>query len=184
MLRITSAIILSFLLTACNTWQRIDASSTLVETDQYSVVMPVGWVQLQVGEHLLVTRDGPDLQKIQITVSEADKAFAAIEKSSSESLLPSELAELYIANLRKQHDNGLPSLEVVTNQPATVDGRSGFELMLRYKSDNGLWYQQRVTGFAVGDVFYSIVYRAPALHYYALDDRQYGEVLAAFKAKL
>ena len=184
MLRIACMLMLSFLLTACNTWQRIDASHTQVETDQYSVVVPVGWVQLKVGDHFLITRDGPDLQKIQITVSEAEKAFAAIEKPASESLLPSELAELYVADLRKQHKNGLPSLEVVTNRPATVDGRPGFELLLRYKSDNGLWYQQRVTGFAVGDAFCSIVYRAPALHYYALDDRQYGEVLAAFRMKL
>lgn len=184
MCRIVSIILLSVLLSACNTWQRIDASSSHVETDRYSVTVPVGWVQLKVGNHLLITRDGPDLQNIRISVAEAEKAFAAIEKDASEALLPSELAELYIANLRKQHKNGLPSLEIVSNRPAAVDGHNGFELMLRYKSDNGLWYNQKVTGFATGNAFYSIVYRAPALHYYARDDRQYSEVLAGFRMKL
>jgi hypothetical protein len=184
MYRIVTAVMLSFLLSACNTWQRIDESSSVIETDQYRVTMPMGWVQLKVNNHLLVTRDGPDLQKIEITVSESSKAFAAIEKGSSEELLPSELAELYIADLRKQHKNGLPSLEVLSNAPATVDGHDGFQLMLRYRADNGLFYNQRVTGFAAKDAFYCIFYRAPALHYYALDDTQYDEVLHGFKMKI
>jgi len=183
MYRIVSTVILSFLLSACNTWQRIDASNAFIETDKYSVAVPAGWVQLKADNYLLVTRDGPDLQKIQITVSEAGKAFTAIEKSSSEQLLPSELAELYIADLRKQHKNGLPSLEVLSNTPATVDGHDGFDLMLRYKSDNGLLYKQRVTGFAAEDAFYCLYYRAPALHYYALDNTQYAEILAGFKMR-
>ncbi len=184
MYRIVAVVILSLLLSACNTWQRIDESSSVIETEKYTVKMPVGWVQLKVNNHLLVTRDGPDLQKIQITVSESAKAFEAIEKSSSEVLLPSELAELYIADLRKQHKNGLPSLEVLSNSPTTVDGHAGFQLLLRYKTDNGLFYNQRVTGFATKDSFYCIFYRAPELHYYALDDTSFDEVVHDFKMKI
>ncbi len=98
-------------------------------------------------------------------------------------MLPAELADLYIAELRKERENGFPSLEVVANRPISISDTEGFELVMTYKSSNGLLYKRSVTGFAKDSGLFLIDYQAPVLHYYPIDHAKYESLLKSFKLK-
>ena len=103
---------------------------------------------------LYESKDGVLLQLISIQFRQHKNAFEKIEKDSSATLLPSELAELTIAELKATQDEGLPSLEVLRNAPLELVGHTGFDIHLRYKTDAGLRMDMLLRGFADESGFY------------------------------
>ena len=181
-LRNSLMVLVCFFLVACNSgWVRMEQADTTVKTDRYSLTLPAGWVKWQQQEHMLATLDGLDIQRIDVQFVKHDKAFEKIKKSSSTDLLPSELADLFVANLKAEDENGLPSLEIINSHPVEIAGTTGFELELRFVSDEGLRYQVVVSGFATDNGFYTIYYRAPVLYFYDRDREIYSTVTHSFK---
>jgi len=76
-------------------------------------------------------------------------------------MLPSELADLAIAELRAGQEQKLPSLEVLSNAPAEIGGHNGFALHLRFQTDQGLRMELLMRGFVDQRGFYLLTYRAP-----------------------
>lgn len=60
-------------------------------------------------------------------------------------MLPSELAELALAELKAGNDR-LAASSVPRNEPASVSGREGFRFVVALKSDRGLEMQREVVG--------------------------------------
>lgn len=172
----------SLLLVACqSSWVRMDSSDTSVKTAYYNTSLPAGWVKLQIQNKVQATLDGFDIQQLAIKFSKHEKAFEKIEKHSSETMLSSELADLYVANLKAEDENGLPSLEILSSAPITIHGINGFELELQFVNNRGLRYQAKVAGFANEKGFFTIFYRAPVLHFYERDKKVYSHVINSFK---
>jgi hypothetical protein len=70
----------------------------------YAITLPSGWAWIKYNDKapLLSSHDGPDLQAIRVYFRTPDKAFPAIEEKSSPDMMPRELAELFVADLRKR----------------------------------------------------------------------------------
>jgi len=162
-------------------WTRIDATSVAYKGDHYAVDLPTDWVRMQKNKIMLTTRDGAGVQSITFGFHEHAEAFEETEQESTPDMLPSELAGRYIAELRAADEHGLPSLEVLANRPATIDGTLGFELHLRFLSDDGLSYERLVSGYANEAGFSVISYQAPSLHFFERDRGTYRQVLQTFK---
>jgi hypothetical protein len=171
------------LLTACQgAWVRVNQDNRLVKAERFEVTLPAGWVRAMVGQQkLVVTRDGVPLQNIDIVFRSHEEAFQKLEKESDESLLPSELAELYLADLRAQDEHGLPSLQVLENAPDRIDGAEGFRLHLLFTAPSGLVYEQQILGFVTAEGFYTLSYRAPQIHYYADSRQGFDQVRQSFR---
>ena len=183
-IRSISMLLCVLLLTSCaGSWTRVDDKSRVYQNSHFTFNAPLGWMLLNSGDSVSLSKDGPDLQRIGIVFNTADKAFPTIKKPASTDMLPSELAELTIAEIRVSQENGMPGMEVVSNKPVTIDGHQGFALHLRYKLDSGLRYESMVNGFVTPQGLYVLYFRAPTLHYFSRDQDAYNHIVETFRIK-
>ena len=180
--RSTALWLLIVLLTGCaTTWISVDDTNRDYRNEFYRVTLPSGWYRYQGGDNLLLSKDGLDLQRILIQYHPHEEAFETLERSSSAGMLPSELAELTIAEIKAGQENGLPSMIVLENEPREIAGHDGFSLHLQFKTDAGLRIELLARGFVDEQGFYLLLYRAPTLHYFARDREVYESVTESFR---
>lgn len=179
-----AACLLALILAGCAaTWVRVDDTDSHYSGEHYSVSLPAGWMRSEVGDRLVLSRDGLDLQRIVIEYRPHEKAFEELEKSSSAGMLPSELAELTIAELKASQEEGLPSLEILDNRPIEIAGHTGYALHLRFKTDAGLRIEVLLQGFVDEHGLYQLLYRAPTLHYFGRDREVYESIAGSMQHK-
>jgi hypothetical protein len=181
-MRILSLLLMTLLLAGCvPQWVRVDTKDTAYQGKGYRIQLPAGWVRIESDDTLVVTRDGPGLQKLMVRVRPNDKAFKQLEKGADPKQLPSELAELYLAEMRKEDEDEIPSLEIVANEPARIAGHDAFRVHVRYRTGDGLRYDLIAYGFVTETHFYSIIYTAPTLHFFEQDKGQLDAAVASFR---
>ena len=160
---------------------RIDLARTEALDHSYNVDLPVGWIRhyTQNGQ-MLVSRDGFALQVIGVIHRPLDKAFPKTKKAASDSMLPSELAELWIAELKTTSPQ-TAALTVIDNEPAVLDGRDGFRLRVSYRTPRGLEVNQMTYALADKSGYYQMDYVAPKLHYFDATSSDFEKVVASFR---
>lgn len=164
------------------TWVRIDSANAQYRGTHYHVSLPAGWVRFEKDDTVLLSRDGPDLQRVRVEYRTHDKGFESLKRTSSPGMLPSELADLMIAEIRAASEQKLPSLEVLSNTPVEIGGQTGFALHLRFKTDQGLRVELLIHGFVDERGFYLLSYRAPTLHYFERDRPVFESIASSFRA--
>ncbi|MDH3934775.1 MAG: hypothetical protein OEU62_06375 [Gammaproteobacteria bacterium] len=175
-------LLLLILLTGCATsWIKVDDASRRYQADHYSATLPTGWLLFDSKDSIVLSKDGVLLQYISIQFRLHEKAFEKIEKDSSSTMLPSELAELTIAEFKASQDDGLPSMEILHNAPVNLAGHTGFDIHLRYKTDEGLRVDTLLRGIVDENGFYLIKYSAPTLHYFERDRQTYNAVAESLR---
>jgi hypothetical protein len=174
--------VLVLLLAGCaTTWVKVDDTGNHYQGKHYSATLPAGWLRQETGNSLVLSKDGVLLQHITIEYRPHEKAFKEIEKDSSSTMLPSELAELAIAELKASQDEGLPSLEILHNVPVEITGHTGFDIHLRYKTDTGLRMEMLLRGVVDDSGLYLVKYTAPTLHYFNRDLQVYDSLTASLQ---
>lgn len=149
-------------------WTRVEKPLAASPDNTFTVELPIGWVRAGVtDDRILVTRDGPGVQAIEIAFLQHKQAFESIEKESSSTMLPAELAELVIAEARNEELT--KNLEVVENRPTSIARHSGFRLHMRFRNAQGLRFERVVYGFVDASGFCRVSYQAPSLHYFSRD---------------
>lgn len=154
---------------ATSAWNRVDPSAGQYDLEQYRLSLPDGWMRNQTTGDLVLSRDGIDLQRIIVRYRPHDKAFEKLERASAPEMLPSELAQLAIAEIKAGPGDGMPSLVVYSDIPFEIAGNTGFAIHLGFKDKQGLRIQVLSRGFSDAHGFYQLLYRAPALHYFDKD---------------
>lgn len=177
-------------------WTLTDDMNGVVKSRSFQMTVPTGWARSTQAdaferitidekletillESMTVTRDGTGLHSIDITRRYPDTAFPSIKKKSKASMLPVEIADLYVSELRKR--TGLEQLKVLTNKPAKVNGKDAFRLVMQLKNDDGLRIRILSYGFVDKTGFYTLNYRAPYLHYYDRDYKKFEALVGSFK---
>lgn len=178
-------------------WTLVDANSRIAENDAFSVEMPMGWMwaryrtqrydytrdgqnQWMMVDRVWLTRDGATLEFIDAIRFDAKNAFPYIKKDYRPGMLPSEAAELYVANLKNA---GLDNLVVVQNTPKRIAGRNGFEIHITFKNGKGLQFDRISDAFGDKTGFYVVTYQAPSLYYYPQYRDTYYRVVGSLKLK-
>jgi hypothetical protein len=185
-LRLGLVLVLAGLTMGCTTpggkWSAVDSARPTAKVGSFSIAMPVGWMRLgeEDANRILLSRDGVNLQIIEIVCAKGDNAFPRLKRSIPSSVLVSELAELQLAEMRASP--GMDNLEVVKNEPATIADKSSYMLHVRYKNARGLRYERIVYGFVEADSYYTLTYQAPTLHYFARDRGQFDDLLRSLHA--
>ena len=175
-------LVLVLWLSGCAVWTYHPQSEALADpSGRFSIQVPAGWVRNNLAsDQILITRDGPHTQQIALARHDFDKAFPKLKKTVDAKTLPTELAELTIAEM-KNHDF-MANLRVIDNQPARIGPLVGFRLHVRFKTQAGLTVD-RLTYGAVGDKgVFMLSYTAPRLHYFERDLPVFERVVGSFKA--
>lgn len=177
-------------------WTLTDDVNRVFKSTSFEMTVPNGWtrtttadtwerieiddkVQTILLEQVTATRDGTGIHAITITRRYPDTAFPTIKKKSRANMLPLEAADLYVSELRKR--SGLERLKVLSNKPAQINGKQGFELVMEFKNDDGLRIRVVSHGFVDKTGFYTINYRAPYLYYYQRDYADYARLVRSFR---
>ena len=177
-------------------WTLTDDMNPVAKSTSFQMNVPKGWVRTTqpvtwerveidgetrtlLLESMGVTKDGVGIHAISVTRRYPDTAFPTIKKKSSANMLPPEAADLYVSELRKR--SGLERLTVLSNKPARVADKQGFELLMQYKNDDGLRIQILTLGFVDNTGFYTISYRAPYLYFYERDYSSFRSLVGSFR---
>lgn len=145
---------------------RVDTPHTDGPEKSYTVDLPAGWIRQYTPEsNLIVSRDGYLLETLAVVRRPLKQAFERTKKDAAETMLPSELAELEIAEI-KARDELTEALSVLENEPAQVAGREGFRVRVAYRNPRGLEIHEEVYGVVDRSRLYLLVYRAPRLYYF------------------
>lgn len=169
-------------LAGCASWQVIDEGTRTFRNSQFSVDLPVGWVRpLFIKDQVALTRDGFSLEQIVIMKKKNEQAFKKIKKSAEPSMLPSELAELQLAEFKAGDEAMTGTVKVIENTPANIAGRPGFRLHTQFKSLQGLPVEQIIYGVRDQDTYYMLGYEAPSLFYFANHRAEFEQLVASFR---
>jgi hypothetical protein len=145
---------------------------------RYRVELPAGWMRLDRGNDLLLTRDGPGLQRIFCHAFAYGKPLGATKKVVVREMTPQEAGEVLRDDLASAA--GASGARITDNAPAQVAGRPGFRLTVELV-DDGLPMQGLIYGVMASDALYALVYVAPRRHYFARDEATFQRVLASFQ---
>jgi hypothetical protein len=177
-------------------WTLTDDANGVLKSTSFEMTVPAGWTRTTTAdtwekvtvddkaqtlllEQATTSRDGVGIHAITVTRRYPDTAFPTIKKKSSAKMLPLEAADLYVSELRKR--SGLERLKVLSNKPAQIDGKQGFELAMEFKNDDGLRIRIVSNGFVDKTGFYTINYRAPVLYFYDRDYNDYAKLVRSFR---
>lgn len=180
MLQLTCLLLLAVLATGCAVWARIDEPLVDGPAKAFQLELPVGWIRAGFAtDRVLVTRDGTGVQFIEAMQLTHKQAFSDLKEQTRADMLPTELAELIIAQVKSRP--GVSDLEVVSNAPATVAETTGFRLHVQMKNSQGLTYERVVYGFVDAAGFYRLTYQAPSLHYFKRDLSLFERAVKSFR---
>lgn len=165
---------------AAATWSRVEQPQISSPARAFTIEAPVGWMHATFPkDRILLTRDGPDIQFVRVFKTSHEEAFPTMKKTSRPEMLPSELAELVVAEL-KANTTGI-GMEIMENAPLEIAGHRGFRLHLRFHTEEGLRYQVLFCGFASQEGFYALLYQAPTLHYFQRDLPEFEKMVRTFR---
>jgi hypothetical protein len=171
---------LILVLNGCALWQKVDTPLAEAPDKSYTVELPLGWVRwMQEPDGIAITRDGFDLNRIAVRRRALDKAFPTLKKAASDSMLPSDLAELQIAELKSQAKD-MP-ITVKDNSPAQIGGQPGFRIHLQYKNDRGLPFDLVIYGLVTAKGYFTLGFNAPAVYYSGRFLGDFEKLVASFR---
>ena len=130
----------------------------------FSAVIPADWMRYNMAKNFVMTRDGITLNRVVVEKGRIDAELEYTKKKFSKDMLPQDLAELEIDNMRA--DANRQFIEVLENRPVKVSGQPAFRLEYTYQTPQGLKYHARQYGFLYNDRIYRILYEAADQHYY------------------
>lgn len=148
----------------------------------FEVTPPAGWMRWNRGKgDLIVTRDGPSLQRVVVTSSELGKPLGvgASKRAVVAGMSPLEAAEVVVDALGATGSRP----RVLDNQPLELAGRAGFRLLAAFDLDDGLHMRALVCGILTDQRFFWLAYIAPERHYFELDLATFEELVRSFRLR-
>jgi hypothetical protein len=181
MKRAAAAIALAAALAGCASWEAIEPGDANLREDGYEVTLPTGWVRVMYEtQEVILTREGVMLQQIALKSVPHGKAFPRLKKAAGDQLLPSELAELQIAET-KRSSQVESNLEVLENAPWETGGRTGFRVRLRFVTPRGIPFEQLLYGVCDGKNYYLMGLQAPGFYYFDAHREEFERMVATFR---
>ena len=192
-----SIFLIVLLLSGCSTWSKVETPRITAENKSFSIAAPNDWLRASFlntkksitttkgdnksvdVDRIVLTRDGLTLQTIDVCRLPSTDAFPHIGKKATETKLVSELADLFVADLKG--GEGLSNLDVLEISPDSIAGHKGFRLRVQYKNDRGLTFERLVFAFVKGEGFYYLSYQAPRIHYFKQYQRDFESVVNSFE---
>lgn len=170
----------AFLLASCAPWSRLGAER-IDGPSGVSVQGLEGWMRFKTpGSDLIaLTRDGMQIQVVMVELRKHDKAFPGIKKDSTADMLPSEAADLLVADLKS--DKLRANMKVLENAPFRVAGKMGFRLRGQYQDERGATFDLVAVGRPGKEGLVVMIYRALSVHYFPRDLNQFDRMVTSLQ---
>ncbi|MFV2058983.1 MAG: hypothetical protein ACC707_21190 [Thiohalomonadales bacterium] len=130
-------------------------------------------------QRIMLSKNGFGLDIIDIIRFNAKRAFPSLKRGLPRGRLPIELVELYIAEQKAL--TGVSIFTITRNEPREIAKQEGFLLQFHYRNSAGLFIEQMTYGFADGDYFYVLSFRAPSLHFFDAGIKDFVRLLDDIK---
>lgn len=167
------------LLSGCVTWQPGGQPYTARSGD-YRLTPPPGWMFIEAPAGTVrATRDGLVLQELTVTTHELKTPLPNSKRVLTSTLTAFELAEAVADDLRTNRE--FLNFEIVANEPATIGGREGFALTVRYQTKDKLRLTIRIAGVIQGNKLYTLRFAAPTRHYFERDLPAFTAAVQSFR---
>ncbi len=165
-MRLYAALLFTLVLGACAPWSAVDPNSRTVNVkEDYSLEAPLGWVRRNYDVYdVFFSRDGPLLNFIAIDRQKHDRELPRTKRKTTPNMLPQEVAELVIAELKANESYG--SFTVLSNRPASIGGKSAVRVHTRWKTDRGLPIERLTYALVDENGRMAFIYEAPGLVYF------------------
>jgi len=168
-------------LSGCASWEAIGPDNASLEEKGYRITLPTGWVRVMYEtKEVILTRDGVMLEQIALSSVPHAKAFPRLKKPAGDKLLPSELAELQIAET-KRGSQVESNLEVIENGPAQLGGKTGFRVRLRFVTPKGIPFEQLLYGVCDEKNYYLLGLQAAGFYYFDANREDFDRMVATFR---
>lgn len=175
-------IALIFCLTGCATfvpWTEMNVSEYADKSQGFSATIPRGWMRFNRVGYFIITRDGTALENIAVARHKIDKKLEFTKKMFSKDMTVQDLAEIeiddYLAN------NDISKFEVISNQPATIDGRQACRIEYTLVTGARLKVRGIHYGFVYKDWVFRIHYEAANQHYFKKYLGDFERFIVSFK---
>jgi len=146
----------------------------------FEVDLPQAWYQArEVGDALVITRDGLPLQFIRIERVLVGEDLSHTKRKFAARMVPQNAAEIEVDDLRASPD--FYNFELFENTPVTVGGKPGFRLLYSWKTKDGLRLKRVQNGLVDGKWVYRLIYQAAARHYFDKDLPTFERVRESFR---
>ncbi|OGP71747.1 MAG: hypothetical protein A2W09_05090 [Deltaproteobacteria bacterium RBG_16_50_11] len=150
-----------------------------MDSQNFSVELPPGWMRLNQENYLLITRDGAPLQNIRVLRLNVETPFKYTKKKFSASMLPHEAGEVILDNIAS--DQNISDFSLLENTPLKISGVSGFRAVYTFKNKDGLKIKSIYCGFIADKWFYGLNYNAAQRYYFDKDVGTFEKVVGSFR---
>ena len=149
-------------------------------SENFAVTLPEGWRRYnQVANKVIITRQGLRLQRIAILRTPIDKKLPFTHKMILPDMLPQEVAEIVIDNLKSNPN--ISNSVVMENDPAVISGYPGFKFVYSYQTKDGLNKKGISYGLLKDGMLYKLIYEAPQRYYFDKDLETFETTVASFR---
>ena len=165
------------LTTACaGPWKTVPAD---LSAPQWSITTPQGWMHLSMPESEMLSKNGPYLEYILIQARPLTQRFRFTRQALNPGMLPHEAADLILDNLRS--DPLVRNFRLLSSEPATVAGRSGFKLTYSFSDKHGVTTKTIYYGALLTDQFFNIRYTAAQRFYFDKELPTFNNVVSSLQ---
>lgn len=169
-----SLLILSTVFGCAGGWEIVEEP---IQENGYHVVA-TGWFRYPDEDDILLTKDGPFLQRARIHRTHVDSGFSFTKKKIQPHHILFEVSEIVIDDIRS-NPNCL-GFRLLENNPAEISGYPGFRIYYRFQTDDGDEFKGMSYGLLFNKYFYELSYVAPELHYFAKDSSSFETIASKF----
>ena len=162
-------------------WKLVTQDNKQLKLKEISLQLPKDWVifnkhfnkyhavvngkrEEKVADQVIITKNGLGLDAIRIISFDSGSAFPSVNKGATDSTIPSELAELFIAEKRTVY--GGNKIDVINSKPMTVANEQGFIVQYKMTTPTGIEFTHSAVGIVTPNHFYAFEYRASLVHFY------------------
>jgi len=177
--RLIYLLVIGLTISGCVTWAKVGGQCDM-HSENFTVALPDGWQRYNpVTNKVIITKQGMSLQRIIIFRAPIDQKLPFTQKKISTDMLPQEVAEIVIDNLRSNPN--VSDVDVVENDPAQIGGQPGFKIVYTFQTQEGLAKKGIFYGLLMGGKVYKMIYEAPQRYYFEKDRQTFEKVMVSFR---
>ncbi len=176
---IVLCLIVTIIAMGCATWVAVKGKHS-ISSQNFEVEIPDGWRKFNASrDALIITKDGLSLQQINIMRREIDKEMPHTKKKLSKEMMPQEVSEVVIDNIRSNPN--IMNQQFLENAPAEIGGFSGIKIVYIYQTKAGLTKKGVNYSFLFDNWCYEITYEAAERYYFGKDFPDFEQVVQSFR---
>ncbi len=141
--------------------------------------IPLGWMRNTYTREFLITHDGVALNAITVERRGVEKDLESTKKKFDKDMLPQDLAEVEMDNIRS--GQGVGQFRLLKNSPAELDGIQSFVIEYTYQTEIGLTIHGIHYGCLKGNWVYRVRYEAPEQHYFKIYENDFKKFVAGLR---